>query len=471
MAMQGAIFGKPMGLGAFLSKEEQIWFNRSIGSGPWLVPSDLPEGIPASNYILPHGVLEVSITHAVDMNPLVRKRTSINRPRKYQLVITGKGFNGPKAPLKTVRSFFHKLSDIGEDVVVFKDKFSFATETKPYYNETLQFMLQEPGLASAKRDEQNWQCNPIIYCLCCLCIPCMVVYKVLETFSFTLFRGAALAVDAIAGSAGSSATLAFSEEIKIPKSVWNGKSVTIKVPIYHTDDYGQYEGCCMAEKTNRETHLYVELKWNTFNPTKSFRKLCSPVCRPSESAVQLPITNKLGEGYQEFSGYDIAEREGLNDWLRFVKTHYDGDKHRPRNYSSRDPPPVKRIHAMYGINVPTEIGCVYSRQDTCASEKMLQSRYVPDKKAIIDESCGYIVEDGVIMETPKTKQELFGGIEKCGDGTVPYWSLAHVKTWDSEDCKVTVEEFEGAVHRPILGDARFHESLLKYVCVKKDAEL
>ncbi len=462
-----------MSLGTFLSKEEQVFLNRSIGSGPWMIPSDLPEGVPASNYILPHGCLEISISHALDAHPLVKKRPSINKPKKYQLVITGKGFNGPREndSGRTVRSFFHRLcEDAGDDVVIFKDKFSFATETKPYFTETLQFMLQEPGLALAKKDSEDWQCNPFVYCLCCLCIPCMVAYKLIETFSITLFRGVTLTADVIARKTKSSATLAFSEEIKIPKSVWSGRTVTIKVPLYHADDYGQFEGCCMAEKANRTAYLYVEMKWNTFDRTKSIHRLCSPLCRPSASAVELPITSTTGEKYQEFSGYDIAEREGLHGWLRFIRKAYDEDPLRPRNFSSREPPPVKRIHAMYGVDMPTPVGCVYSRQDTCVSDKKLQSFYIPDKNAVIDESCGYVIDNGMIMETSKTKQPLHGNIERGGDGTAPYWSLAHVKTWDNENCKVTVEEFSGSKHREILGEERFHEALLEYVLGQSNVE-
>lgn len=468
--MRGLIAGDKMSLDTFLSDEEAIFLSRSLGSEAWMIPSDLPEGVPACNYILPHGVLEISIAHAVDTHELVKKRSAINRPNKYQLVISGKGFDGTrgKDSGKTIRSFFHRISgDRSDDIVVFKDKFSFATGMTPYHNETLQFLLQEPGLASAKKDDSGFQCNPLVYCLCCVCIPCILVYKVYEMLCCTILRGATLAVDAIAGSAGGSATLAFSEEIKIPKSVWSGKAVTIKVPIYHIDDYGQYEGCCMMyEKKRRQANLYVKLKWNTFNPKKSFRRLCSPLCRPSETAVQLPITTKTGEKYEEFSGYDVAEREGCESQLLFIKNKYDCDKYRPRNLSSRDPPPIKRIHAIYGVNIPTEVGCVYTRQDTCVSEKMLQSLYVPDKKAIIEKNTGYIVSGGVIMETPKTKQKVWGDIEVSGDGTIPYWSLAHVKTWQSEECKITIQELEKAPHREILGDPRFHEAVSDYCRVK-----
>jgi len=451
----------------FLSPEERLIMSRSLGSGPWLIPSDLPEDVAGTNYILPHGVLEISITHAVDVDPLVNKRSSLNRPKKYQLQISGKGFDGPEGgdTERTIRTLFQPISDDhGTDVVVFNDKFSFATDMKPYYNETLQFLLQEPGLASAKKEKSQCQCNPLVYLLCCLCIPCMLAYKVFEVVLCGLIRGATLTADAIAGSAGGSTTLAFSEGVKIPKSVFNGKAVTIKVPLYHTDDYGQYEGCLTARKRSRQTNLYVELKWTTFDNSKSFRRICSPLCRPSASAVKLPITNK-NIPHELFTGYDIAIREGLEEYLRFIKNKYDNDKYRPRNYSSVDPPPVNRIHAIYGVNLPTEIGCAYTRQDTCISDGKLQSFYVPDKNAMICENSGYTISDGLIMETAETKQKAWGDIQVSGDGTVPYWSLAHSKTWNSEERLVTVQELDGAQHRRILGDPRFHQALLNYVCV------
>ena len=55
-----------------------------------------------------------------------------------------------------------------------------------------------------------------------------------------------------------------------------------------------------------------------------------------------------------------------------------------------------------------------------------------------------------------------------GDGTVPYWSLAHVKTWQSEKCEVTVQELEKSEHRNILVDSRMYEAVLNYVCVNDD---
>ena len=87
----------------------------------------------------------------------------------------------------------------------------------------------------------------------------MLAYKVVEGVLTGLMRGATLTADAIARSAGNSSTLAFSEGIKIPGSVWNGKVVTIKVQLYHIDDYGQQNGIMsyFLGKQTRKVNLFV----------------------------------------------------------------------------------------------------------------------------------------------------------------------------------------------------------------------
>mmetsp|Transcript_7816 Transcript_7816/g.19397 ORF Transcript_7816/g.19397 Transcript_7816/m.19397 type:complete len:496 (+) Transcript_7816:891-2378(+) len=493
--MRGLISGDKMGLDTFLSDEEALAMGRNMGVNPWLIPSSLPEGVPAANYILPHGVLKISFLHALDADQLVRKRTAMSRPKRYQIKVVAKGFDGPSADPKsserTVRTPFRMLSpDLGPNTVEISDAIiEFATSPTPFGTEALQFLLQEPGLASAKKEMEKFKCNTMVWCLCCVCIPCMIVYNFLEfLLCNVVLRSAAVAADKIASSAGGNTTLAFSEGIKIPESVFkDGKPVTIKVPLYHTDDYGQYEGCFRARgKDTRQADLYVKLEWTSYSPTKSFRRICSEICKPSDDAKELPITtNSTRNGrreYKEFSGYEICLREGLEDTLRFIKRVYDADPYRPRNLSSlvsyRDPseprdvstfdaPPVRRVHAIYGINLPTEVGCVYTRADTCQSSGVLESRYLPDRGAKLPKKYpGYTISDGVIFETPNAKQVVSGNVKRSGDGTVPYWSMAHVKKWHGKDCRVTVEELDGAPHREILNDSRFHKALAAY-CISE----
>ena len=175
--------------------------------------------------------------------------------------------------------------------------------------------------------------------------------------------------------------------------------------------------------------------------------------------------------FHEYSGYDIIEREGLIDTLQMIKDVYDQDTLiDPRKKSSCDPPPVKRIHAIYGINLPTETGSIYKRKDTYFSDSKLKNLYNLDSKAMLcDKKCGYVVKGGILMETNQTPQAVADGRQVSGDGTVPFWSLQHCKSWKAADREVTVVELDKAEHREILADSRFHAALLDYCRIKKES--
>ena len=176
-------------------------------------------------------------------------------------------------------------------------------------------------MASAKEEKKDCKCNPLVWCLCCLCIPCMLAYKIIEWVLKMLVRSATLTADTISGSAGKSSTLAFSEGIKVPNSVWNGNAVTIKVPMYHKDDYGQYNGalCFMTKRKSRQVDLLVKLKFVGFNKSKSYRRICSPVCRPSSNAVQLPITRNNDTLMKNFQGTMLWREKDCN-------SHYNSSR-------------------------------------------------------------------------------------------------------------------------------------------------
>jgi hypothetical protein len=277
-----------------------------------------------------------------------------------------------------------------------------------------------------------------------------------------------MSADAITGSVGGGTNLAFSEPLVVPKQVWKGQNVDLKLPLYHKDDYGKYEAflCFLTLKQPRTSTLHIKMKWIPYNKEKSFRTICSPISKPDPDGERLKIFRKQKE-YQEFSGYDILEREGVDQTLRMIKEVYDDDAFEPRSISSSEAPPVKRVHAIYGINVPTEIGGVYKRKDSCLSEDELKNLYVLDTKASVDHKSGYVVKSGVLMETPKTVQKVANNRSVCGDGTVPYWSLQHCNTWKSPDREVSIVELDRAEHREILADSRFHKALVKY-CRRKE---
>ena len=469
-ALRSMISGDKMSLDAFLSDEEALTLGRSFGSGPWLLPQTLPAGVPSSAYVLPHGVLEISIDNTVDTEELTEKRRAHSRPSRFQLIVV----LGSTA--RKVKTPFHSTLNTK---VVFDDKISFATLPTPLGpNEgALQFFLQEPGISAAKYERSNRQFNPILCCLNWLLCCCI------WTWAYYIIRGVlcgvvqtlVLSADALTSVTDHSTNLALSDVVVVPSRVWKGQEAEIKVTLHHKDDYGKYDGvlCFMTKRPSRTATLVVKMKWIPFHKEKSSERICSPICQ-SEMEGRSPHIVRGDRVFQEYPGYEIIEREGLTDALKMIKDVYDGDsKLDPRNKSSYDAPPVRKIHAIYGVNLPTEIGSIYKRKDTYFSGSNLKNLYKLDSKAILAENHkhnhGYVVKGGILMETKKTPQAVAGGRKVSGDGTVPYWSLQHCKTWASAQREVTVVEIDKAEHREILADARFHEALLQYCKIRKES--
>jgi len=146
----------------------------------------------------------------------------------------------------------------------------------------------------------------------------------------------------------------------------------------------------------------------------------------------------------------------------------DNDHLNPR--SCNDYPPVKNIKAIYGINLPTEVGAIYKRKKIIAERKdKVKARFELDENAKLPDDSLWVNDDGILFETKDTPQTVVDeGIVTCsGDGTVPYWSLQHVNTW-KDKCNVEVIELEGARHREILADERLHELLIDHVTIENN---
>ena len=79
---------------------------------------------------------------------------------------------------------------------------------------------------------------------------------------------------------------------------------------------------------------------------------------------------------------------------------------------------------------------------------------------LVSDKGGLTLKSGVLLETEK-------GAGKSGDGTVPFASMDHCRSWDKHGCKVTVVELQGADHREILADSNFHQTVLKHVVMSK----
>jgi hypothetical protein len=484
--IRSVISGDKIGLDTFLNTEEALSFGRSLGSGPWLFPTILPEGVPSSVYVRSQGVLEVLIVKPVNANAaLVEQRTSQHKPDRYQItaiLVEGEEEGGEEDGNKRIVSTPMSLVDEYDRADFSSERLYFAilgqhTAMKEPY---LQFLLQEPGISVAKQEQSTERFNPLKCCLKCItCFwICDLVYRILQFYTCILVQGLTLSADVISRAAGGSTNLAHADRFYLVEdSLWSGQAVTLDLELLHKDDVGRKEGVflcfCRTPVQPRTAKRSLQLTWTPYNMIKSSNHICSPIAQRQQQArnsnevgaAVLTITGK-NQTYQELPGYDTLEREGLTPMLEVVKNVYDNDDVElgPRTISSVEPPPVKRVHAIYGINLPTEMSGIYKRKDTCLSDSRLKNLYKVDVVAQMarhNKDSGYIVRNGVMLETKKTKQHVAGGRQVSGDGTVPYWSLQHVRTWQC-CCEVSLVELNRAEHRAILADTRFHTALLEY---------
>jgi hypothetical protein len=231
---------------------------------------------------------------------------------------------------------------------------------------------------------------------------------------------------------------------------------------------------------SKSTTFQLKLKYQSAD-SMSPNDTDTPIAAIETPTDQIPIvhTNQDTVQYDALSGHQLFGMEGFIKIDDVVREYYEEDPVGPR---TMDHPPVKRVNAIYGINLPTEVCAVYRHRPVIVvGDDEADSRYVLDKECQLDSTDKngsspwnwehLEIEDGTVKETKDTMQttvnEKGGAIEiPCsGDGTVPYWNLAHCKTWRPHLEELTVDELQGAGHRGILADTRFHELLKKYCVV------
>ncbi|ELR22939.1 phospholipid:sterol acyl transferase [Acanthamoeba castellanii str. Neff] len=125
-----------------------------------------------------------------------------------------------------------------------------------------------------------------------------------------------------------------------------------------------------------------------------------------------------------------------------------------------DAPPVKRLFAIYGVNLDTEMFYFYRRD---RKGELVFDRDVKDTA----DFQGYTMREGIGYETKDTVQGTLRSStglhgHRSGDGTVPYVSLNYCTEW-RQDLELRIEELEGVEHREILNNRLFFRLLIEHV--------
>mmetsp|Transcript_6364 Transcript_6364/g.15050 ORF Transcript_6364/g.15050 Transcript_6364/m.15050 type:complete len:745 (-) Transcript_6364:627-2861(-) len=274
------------------------------------------------------------------------------------------------------------------------------------------------------------------------------------------------------------------------------KGLTMTVPIIARVDLSLMG--MVAKKKHRSINMKINVKWEP-PPSNDGDDPSNPIAEMPVEALSSPTSifspipeikstqkNDFANEYVPLSGQAILRAEGLGDtFVALTRDKYNRevDPVGPRDRSSAERPPVKRTFAIYGINLDTEVAKVCKRvsgylEDDTPHEKQARPRFEIDDQTKLYEAAsgGHKLEDGTLWEDYSTAQvDLLTGerIRRSGDGTVPYYSLQQAQLWAKElrddpgaGDRVKIEEIEGAEHRAMLSDERFHKILVDYLTGK-----
>lgn len=457
-----------------MSQEEKLILFRSWGSCVWMMPRHLPPRTVATPGLIcrREGCLEITLKGLIgDCDVLVRNKNGTRDINGVRLYIS---YGGEKARSQYAKPIEEKKQDDGSGVYFeIGDKFVFST--KPSLEgglDALRVELREPGSLRAHEREKKG--------------------KLITGLRFIDkdYHTRLLINKATESSDSAYSSLAISEEFKnlhelLAATKPNVETGCHEIKMSVTINARVDTKLLSMEAKKDARHIVAEfnVKWIP-PPEKMPNSQITPVAElPEGTDIEspLPVVSKENENhqYQRVSGQFLL-RGGMGDeFFNLVQNQYENDEMGPRQKSAEDAPPVQRVFAIYGVNVPTTDGAVFCRPpaQVVSGPHRVKQRYIVDKTVNIETEAiqshtsafgDYELKDGKIIELPhKTKQkDLITGETKyiSGDGTVPYWSLQHVRTWKSNDCDVRTEEVEGAVHRDILADKRFHRTLIEYVC-------
>lgn len=107
--------------------------------------------------------------------------------------------------------------------------------------------------------------------------------------------------------------------------------------------------------------------------------------------------------YEVWGGHNLLEYDGFCEPVfKLIQDYYERDPLGPTTRSALDAPPVKRVRAIYGINVPTEVCAVYRhRPVVVVGDGLADSRYVVDTSATFPD-----LNDKVVQCCPWARNNL-----------------------------------------------------------------
>jgi len=263
--------------------------------------------------------------------------------------------------------------------------------------------------------------------------------KRLWNFICAPFRATARLADTLVAATGASVTI--------------GKSSLTRVVELYPNNVPHHKPCkicvdCADDKDRVLVNCEVEIQWEEPPPLEGWEEQLKV---KNSSPGTTRTLNLLGDTYDEMTVVDLLHSESMSHALEtFRRLHDDPLAERV------EAPPVRRVHAIHGTGLDTEIGHIYRPRSRRADDGLAAAHEL-DIHAKLEEgeaSEGLKLENGWLFETETPRAH-------SGDGTVPYYSLNHCRTWEHK-LNLQVTELPNCEHREILSKTEFHDVLLDH---------
>ena len=223
----------------------------------------------------------------------------------------------------------------------------------------IQIQIEEPGAgAPSKRRKGIFDCDVLwpIRCLFCLfrwvcCLPCSIVRKSLCVMT----KGAKKGASAGAAALGSTRVIGESEKVEWKRNIMKnsrenddveklgGKWHDLQIGLEPIEKY-RYGFFLQAPSPEK---MLIKCRWKP-PPVPPDSKTTSTVCHQSAKDIS----------YQTSYAQQLLSIEGLSNAIQLMNETYGKDPIGPHSLSAFFPPPIKKVIAIYGINLPTEVRLV-----------------------------------------------------------------------------------------------------------------
>jgi len=431
--LRSTVMGDKFGLDSFVSDSEARALARSLSASPWLLPTGCQAQKPCV-YLRRGGVLEVRNFRALVSH------CGIDSARNKLLLTVEVSFPDVSKSALTTKSA-SSFDGTSASWLVENNLMQFAGPPELTKGATLQVTVKEKGM----HDDKD--------------------ANVLKRFSKGIIAGAKLIGEAAKGRKSLGVPKAATSPVDLQQLLRSRPArdgfVEVQLPVT-SSGASLFGGGASAASGDS---VFFEMRW------LDFKALCDEWLGSQNltASVASPVTEapvchsrRHHEVYDPVGTQELLKIERCEQMLKTLQTYYDGDP--LTNWSGfNDCPPVKRVLAVHGVNLPTEEMYALRINTVRFKATELQTRLVLDDEAELSKK-----SDALRMEAGVVKA-IGGAGTMSGDGTVPLASLEHCREWVSSGLELKLVHLEQVEHRVMLTDPLFHQVIKESLLLRPPA--